>query len=78
MKSLTPEPQFDIISGTRDKDARWLEATDGLVEARERMELIAVEKPGKYFVFSMSSDSALADPQLHSSPSSTTEYSRHL
>jgi len=46
------QPHFDIFSGSIDKDARWIEAVRGLANARERMEELAKEKPGKYFVFS--------------------------
>jgi hypothetical protein len=34
-----------------EKDALWLEAVQGFAPARERMEQIALEKPGKYFLF---------------------------
>jgi hypothetical protein len=47
----SPEPVFDIFSGVLDKDAVWVESVRGLANARERMERIAVEKPGPYFVF---------------------------
>lgn len=45
------EPVFDIFSGVFDKNAIWVESVRGLSNARERMERIAVEKPGAYFVF---------------------------
>ena len=46
------EPSFDIFAGDHDKDSIWIEAVAGLSKARERMEQIAKEKPGKYFLFS--------------------------
>jgi hypothetical protein len=46
------EPSFDIFAGDRDKNAVWIEAVAGLSNAREQMEQIAKEKPGKYFLFS--------------------------
>jgi hypothetical protein len=45
-------PRFEVYSGTIDKDARWIEAVRGLANARDRMEALAKETPGKYFVFS--------------------------
>jgi len=56
------EPSFDIYSGVPDpdKDARWLASVEGLSSARERMEQIAAEKPGQYFVFNPATHSILA------------------
>jgi hypothetical protein len=51
------EPTFDIFKGTTDKDAIWLDAVCGLSSARQRMEKIAADSPGQYFVF---------DPHTHS------------
>jgi DNA-binding NarL/FixJ family response regulator len=53
-------PVFDIFAGTVDKDAVWVETVAGLSSARERMEAIAAEKPGHYFVFSRRDHSVLA------------------
>jgi hypothetical protein len=41
---------FDIFSGTL-KDGLWLETVEGLSNARERLQQIAEEKPGQYFLF---------------------------
>jgi hypothetical protein len=46
MKSI-----FDIFSGTR-KNATWIETVEGLAAARERLQQIAAEKRGQYFIFS--------------------------
>jgi hypothetical protein len=54
------EPTFDIFSGASDKDALWFEAVEGFSKARVRMEEIAAEKPGRYFLFSGASHSILA------------------
>ena len=54
------EPTFDIFSGSSNQDAVWIEAVEGLSAARERMEQIATENPGKYFLFSASSHAILA------------------
>lgn len=47
-------PAFEIFRGHyRDKSAVWLEAVESLAAARARMEKIAAEAPGHYFVFSV-------------------------
>ncbi len=43
--------KFDIFSGTIDENARWLEAVEGLENAKRRMHEIAAKSPGRYFVF---------------------------
>jgi hypothetical protein len=62
------EPTFDIFSGASDKDALWVEAVEGLSKARERMEQIAAEKPGPYFLFSGASHSILARVEIFPKP----------
>ena len=54
------EPTFDIFRGAPNKDAVWVEAVQGLSAARERMEQLAAEKSGEYFLFSTSSHTVLA------------------
>jgi len=44
-------PKFDIFAGAPDKDTVWVRAVPGLANARETMERIAAEKPGRYFIF---------------------------
>jgi len=44
-------PLFNIFSGVPDKNAIWIETVAGLSNARERMEAIAAQQPGQYFVF---------------------------
>lgn len=63
-----PEPSFDIFSGAPDKDATWLECVRGLSNARERMEQIAAEKPGRYFIFAPLSHAILAQIETFSKP----------
>ena len=53
------EPTFDIFKGTLDLP-EWIEAVEGLSNARERMLQVAAEKPGKYFIFSVASRSTVA------------------
>jgi hypothetical protein len=57
------EPTFDIFSGTPNEDEEWIEAVAGLSNARERMGEIAARNPGKYFLFSVGSQSILAQVQ---------------
>ena len=59
INAMDTEPRFDIFSGTPDKDAVWVECVCGLSNARERMERIAAQKPGRYFLFSVLSHSVL-------------------
>lgn len=54
------EATFDIFFGQTDKNAVWVEAVKGLSNARQRMEELAAQKPGSYFVFSTSEHSILA------------------
>jgi hypothetical protein len=57
---MVSEPRFDIFSGSPDNDAMWIEAVSGLSQARERMEQLARQIPGRYFLFSIHSRSLLA------------------
>lgn len=53
------ETTFDIFSGEPDRAPVWIDAVDGLSKARARLQDIAAEKPGKYFLFSVCSGSIL-------------------
>lgn len=53
-------PCFDIFSGESYRDAEWLETVEGLAAALNRMDDLANEKPGKYFVFSLQTYQILA------------------
>jgi hypothetical protein len=69
---MQPEPTFDIFRGTfADKNAMWVEAVNGLTAARERMEVIAAEQPGAYFLFSSMSHAVLAIVNTTPKPVST-------
>ena len=57
MKELT----FDLFSGKPGKNAVWKEAVAGLSAARERMEQIAAEKPGEYFIYCVSTATVVAE-----------------
>ena len=54
------EPMFDIFKGEPKRNAIWLECVVGLSAAQRRMEQIASENPGQYFLFSVQSRSLLA------------------
>ena len=60
------EPAFDIFAGTSDKNAHWLEAVEGLSNARAGMHEIAAQIPGQYFVFSVRDHSILAKTETFS------------
>ena len=62
------EPVFDIFAGASDEEAIWIEAVEGLSNARERMGQIAAEKPGRYFVFSCADHSILARIETFATP----------
>jgi hypothetical protein len=51
---------FDIFSGSPGQDVVWIEVVCGFAQARDRMEELAREIPGKYFVFSTRSQTILA------------------
>lgn len=55
------QPTFDVFSGTPGQNALLIEAVEGLSNARERMQQIANNKPGKYFLFSPTGHSVLAE-----------------
>jgi hypothetical protein len=65
MQNLT----FDIFSGELEKDARWLEAVQGFDSAKERMQQIASERPGKYFIFCVANRSVLERTETFGGPS---------
>ena len=45
-------PKFDIFrSFLESSDVLWVEAVEGLGAAKRRMDEIAREQPGRYFVF---------------------------
>ena len=50
---------FDLFVGPPDRDAAWLESVVGLEKARERINQLAAEKPGEYFVFHSRSHTVL-------------------
>jgi hypothetical protein len=47
------EGKFDIFLGSPDGDPLWLETACGLSKTRERMDRIAAERTGRYFLFSL-------------------------
>jgi hypothetical protein len=53
------EGTFDIFSGAPEEHGLWIEAIEGLSSARHRMEELAAQKRGEYFLFCRSSQSIL-------------------
>jgi hypothetical protein len=42
---------FDIVSGSVDRGIFWIDSIEGLDAAKQRVDMIAADRPGKYFVF---------------------------
>lgn len=54
-------PMYQIFSGRfPETDVLWLESVVGFRAARERMQKLAAQKPGSYFVFSTNIHAVLA------------------
>jgi hypothetical protein len=70
------EPVFDIFSGKPDKDPLWLETVEGFDQARERMERIAAERPGRYFLFSTQAQAVLAETETFAKSESARKVQR--
>jgi hypothetical protein len=45
------ETAFDILSGTPQTKVKWLESVTGLANARKRINELAAQTPGQYFIF---------------------------
>jgi hypothetical protein len=45
-------PMFDIFATLPDGSPLWLEAVEGLDEARQRLSGLAQARPGMYFIYS--------------------------
>ena len=45
-------PKFDIFRRLRDGTSLWILAVEGLEEARNRMNRLAVVVPGDYLIYS--------------------------
>jgi hypothetical protein len=63
---------FHILSGT-PRNAKWEDAAEGLSGARERMEQLAGEKAGQYFLLSIVTCSILAQRETFSQPKQMLE-----
>ena len=69
MRSL---PKFDLFFGRYgEQDATWIETVDGLGNAADRMNKLAREKPGAYFVFHSSTHQVLGS--VDTTPKSGTK-----
>ncbi len=47
------EGSFDIFAGSPEKSALWVEVVEGFSRAQQRMDQIAVERPGVYFLLKL-------------------------
>jgi hypothetical protein len=54
------EPLFVIFSDLNEGRVVWLEPVEGLANAQRRMQQIAAEKPGAYFVYDAQTASTVA------------------
>jgi hypothetical protein len=59
------EGTFDIFSGVPEEHGVFVEAVEGLSNAQRRMGQIAAQEPGKYYLFSGSSQSIFARMQTY-------------
>jgi hypothetical protein len=62
------ETIFDVFSETLESGPLWRESVKGLSNARERMEQIASEEPGHYFLFSVQDHVILARIETFKKP----------
>lgn len=56
-------PKFDIFFGAPNRDAIWVCAVRGLSNAKERMDKIAMEQPGRYFILNAAERTVLAQTE---------------
>jgi hypothetical protein len=61
-------PRCDIFSGDPGRDAQWIESTNGLANARKRMQELAKQRPGKYFIFYTGTQMVVASVQTLAKP----------
>ena len=66
------EGTFDIFSGAPEEHGSWVESVEGFSEAQRRIEQIATEKPGIYFLFNGDNLSVLTRVQTIRGPASRT------
>jgi|HubBroStandDraft_5_1064220.scaffolds.fasta_scaffold3796072_2 hypothetical protein len=57
---MSGKPKFHIMSGRDEKDCLWLCSVETLAAATEEMNKVAADKPGKYFIFDLSSNTIVA------------------
>jgi hypothetical protein len=59
---------FEIFSGTIEKGALWIESAIGLEMATNRMNVLAGNRPGEYFVFDGQSNQVVAKTNTNDPP----------
>lgn len=57
---MTNESRYDIFSVDEDGEGVWQFSAESLWNAKKKMEELARNKPGKYFVFSVTEDRVVA------------------
>jgi hypothetical protein len=53
------EKTYDLFSGFNQQDAMWMESIHGLESAKFRMEQVATENPGAYFLFDLTTSTTV-------------------
>lgn len=66
-------PPFYIYSGAPGEDAFWLETLEDLSSASERLDQIAAQKPGTYFIFSIQANAIVAWTNIPERPAVRSE-----
>jgi hypothetical protein len=69
---------FDLFAGAPDRDAAWLETVVGLEAAKERVNELAAENPGEYFVFHSRSHTVLVHLITGHNPVPSPNRERHV
>jgi hypothetical protein len=64
---------FDIFSGVFEQNALWVEAVQGIDHATKRMEQIASDKPGKYFIFCSATHAVVSSTDTFKKPDSAAK-----
>jgi hypothetical protein len=60
--------KYHVFQGTKDVDALWLASAEGLLDAKQKMQQLAAQKPGKYFVFYLPDSLIVASADSTKSP----------
>jgi hypothetical protein len=69
---------FDLFAGAPDRDAAWLESIVGLEAAKERVNELAADNPGEYFVFHSRSHTVLVHVINSQNPAPSSRRERNV